>query len=436
MMRLFLFCSLLSLSVMADTTSRLPDPLNLQQAMDMANDQQHYQLLEARAEMANAVSELAQAESVMEFSAQLELEAAYIEPSRIAIDQSRNDGQASLRLIKPLYDFAGSDEKVLAANIEYAALQDFMQYVIAQRKLDIARQFFEVILADLKYAWDNEAMAIAFVRFDADKDRYALAQISDVQILEAENQYLDIFHQRSLSEMNQRHTRAVLAELLNRPTQLPSNLQMPDTEGLNASLPEYARVLDKVMQYNPLIKLTESQLEAAEQRVIAESQQLKPRLDAELEVSEYARLQGSSDEWRAQLSLVIPLYENASIKSNVARARADKLKKQAELLSIKSDIRKQTLQLWQTVELLSRRRDQLKTSQDFRELNLDRSRALYELEVATDLGNSMVAISEIQYKQAKNDFELALAWMQLRALVGDANINEASLKFGKQHETD
>ena len=426
-MRLFLFCSLLSLSVMADTSSRLPDPLNLQQAMDMANDQQHYQLLEARAEMANAVSQLAQAESVMDFSAQLELEAAYIEPSPIAIDQSRNDGQAALRLVKPLYDFAGSDEKVLAANIEHSALQDFMQYVIAQRKLDIARQFFEVILADLKYAWDNEAMAMAFVRFDADKDRYALAQISDVQMLEAENQYLDILHQRSLSEMNQRHTRAVLAELLNRPTQLPSNLKMPDTAHIKASSPEYPRVLEKVMQFNPLIKLTESQLEAAEQRVIAESQQLRPRLNAELEVYEYARLQGSSDEWRAQLNLTIPLYENASIKSNVARARADKLRKQAELLSIKSEIRKQALQLWQTVELLSRRREQLKTSQEFRELNLDRSRALYEMEVATDLGSSMVAISEIQYKQAKNDFELALAWMQLRVLAGETDINKTSL---------
>jgi len=429
-MRLVLFCCVLNLSVVfADPVVKLPDPLSLEQAMDMANDRQHYQILEAQADIANALSSLHQAEATMGFRAQLELEAAYIEPSSIALDQSRNDGVASLRLIKPIYDFAGSDEKILAANIEQAALQDYMQYIILQRKLDIARQFFEVILADLKYAWDNEAMAIAFVRFDADKDRYALTQISDVDMLESENNYLNILHERSLSEMSQRHSRAVLAEILNRPTQLPSNLLRPTAvvDVQKTKLPEYIELLEKVMQHNPLIKLTEKKVEAAHQRVLAESQQLRPRLDAELEVSEYARLQGSNDDWRAQLNLVIPLYENASIKSGIAKARADWLKQRAVLLNIKTQIRNQVLQLWQGINVLSKRAQQLQTSMAFRELNLDKSRALYEMEVKTDLGNSMVAISEIQYKQAKNEFELTLAWMQLRMLIGEAELNRASL---------
>lgn len=428
MMRLVFFCCLFNLSaVFADTLSKLPDPFSMQQAMEMANDMQHYQILEAQSAMASTLSQLELAESKMGFRAQLELEAAYIEPSRIALDQSQNDGSATLRLIKPLYDFAGSDEKVLAANIEYAALNDYMQYIILQRKLDISRQFLEVILTDLKYTWDNEAMAIAFVRFDADKDRYALSQISDVDMLESENRYMDILHQRSLSEMNQRHSRAVLAELLNRPTQLPSNLNRPEFDNSKLKLPEYSLLLDKVMLNNPMIKLSEKRLEAANQRMIAAGQQLHPRLDAEIQVSEYARLQGSNDEWRAQLSLVVPLYENASIKSDVAKARAGWLKQRAELLNIKMQIRKQLLQLWQSIDVLSKRREQLQTSLAFRELNLDKSRALYEMEVKTDLGNSMVAISEVQYKQAKNEFELALAWMQLRILAGETDINRASL---------
>lgn len=427
MMRLVLFCCLLNLSsVQAGTQLKLPDPLSLQQAMDMANDTQHYQVLEAEAEIADASSRRQQAEFSMGFRAQLEFEAAYIEPSSISIDQSNNDGRATLRLIKPLYDFAGSDEKIMAANIEQSALEEYMTYIILQRKIDIARQFLEVILADLKYAWDNEAMAIAFVRFDADKDRYALAQLSDVDMLESENRYLDVLHERSLSEIAQRHSRAVLAELLNRPSQLPSNLKRPVFEATRPQLPEYAVLLDKVMQNNPLIKLTERQLEAANQRVLAENQQLNPRLDAELEVSEYARELGSSDAWRAQLSLVIPLYENTGIKSNIAKARASWLKQRAALLNIKMQIRKQALQLWQTINVLTQRKKQLETSQSFRELNLDRSRALYEMEVKTDLGNSMVAISEIQYKQAKNNFELALAWMQLGILLGEKDINQVT----------
>lgn len=428
MKRLVLFFCLFNLSVaQADSAFKLPDPLSLQQAMQMANDMQHYQIIEAQADMEGALSRLEQAESAMGFRAQLELEAAYIEPSRIALDQSKNDGRVSLRLIKPIYDFAGSDEKVLAASIEQAALQQHMQYIILQRKIDIAKQFFEVILADLKYAWDNEAMAIAFVQFDAAKDRYALAQLSDVDMLESENDYMTILHERSLSEMSQRHSRAVLAELLNTPSQLPSDLNRPVLKDLVSGLPEYSVLLDTIMQKNPLIKLNEKQLEAANQRVVAESQQLNPRLDAELEVSEYARLQGSSDEWRAQINLVIPLYENASIKSAIAKARADWLKQRAVLLNIKIQTRQQVLSLWQSINVLSKRREQLKTSQEFWELNLDKSRALYEMEVKTDLGNSMVAISELQYKQAKNEFELALAWMQLRLLAGKTDLHQAPL---------
>ncbi|RDH81290.1 MAG: hypothetical protein DIZ80_14395 [endosymbiont of Galathealinum brachiosum] len=400
----------------------LPDPLVLKQAMDMADDAQHYQIIEAQASIVEARSELERAEASLGFRAQLELEAALIDPSPIALDQSSNDSHVSLRVIKPLYHFGSSTENILAAQTEQQALQSHLPFIIGQRKVDIARQFFEVILSDLKYAWDNESMAVAFISYEAAQDRHALSQISDVDLLESENNYIDILHQRQLSEMNQRHSRAILADLLNRPDELPSNLKMPDLDTSQKLLPEYSVLLEKVLQANPQIKLVEKQLEAASQRISAAGNQFGPRLDAEIEVSEYARIKGSNDEWRAQLSLVIPLYENSSIKKDVSRARADWMKLRAKLLSIKINLRKRVLALWQSINVLSQRKKQLQTSQEFRELRLDKSRALYEMEVATNLGNSMVAISEIQYKQAKNNFELALAKMQLRLLSGDVDL--------------
>ena len=53
---------------------------------------------------------------------------------------------------------------------------------------------------------------------------------------------------------------------------------------------------------------------------------------------------------------------------------------------------------------------------EYHELELDRHRALYEMEVATNFGNAMVAISDTRYKQVKTDFELALAWMNLEIM--------------------
>lgn len=399
----------------------LPDPLNLQQALAFASDQSHYDMMRMQSEISHSEYQLRQAQANMGFSAQLELEAAYVEPSSLAFDPSHNDSSLSLVLNKPLLNIS-VQENIQAAKLEYQALQDNMQYQTALRKLEIARQFFEVLLADLKFSWDNEAMAIAFVRFDALKDRYALLQISDVEFLESENNYLEVLHQRSLSEINQRHSRALLAESLNRPQQLPSNLQTPVLDFSHMELPDYPELLQTILMSSPDIQRAEKNMEAAQQRISAETKQFYPRLEAELEVAEYERQGASNDDWRAQLNLILPLYKTQQMKSASAQARANWLKQRSSLEKLKSQLRQQVLVLWQKVNLLKQRHQQLRTTQDLRELSLDKSRALYEMEVKTNLGDAMVAVSENKYRQAQNDFELMLALMQLRILSGEADI--------------
>jgi outer membrane protein TolC len=432
MMRKFAFSAVagvLQLSMaMSSAAQSLPDPLTLEHAMQFADDAEAYVLIEAQSGIELSRSELQRAESALGFRAQLELEAAYIEPSEITYDQSSNDSSATLRLSKPIYDFGGSQKKIEAASLEQQALQANLPYVIAQRKLSIARDFFEVILADLKYVWDNEALAIAYVSYDSVQDRHALNQVSDLELMASETAYLETLHARNISEAQQRQSRAILAETLNRPSQLPTNLQRPSLSFVNQPLPEYTEVMQKVEQSNPYIKLAETRLLAAQQRVDAEDKQMRPLLSAEVAVSEYAR-EKTSDDLRATLNLVVPLYESRSIKSAVARARSAWMKQRAETLNIKIQVRQQALQLWQRINVLQKRYQQLLSTQAFRELSLDKSRALYEMEVKTDLGDSMVAISETQYKRAKNEFELVLAWMQLQLLMG-----ETDLVFGDHNE--
>jgi outer membrane protein TolC len=432
MMRKFAFFAVagvvqLSMAVSA-AAQPLPDPLTLEHAMQFADDAEAYVLIEAQSGIELSRSELQRAESVLGFRAQLELEAAYIEPSEITYDQSSNDSSATLRLSKPIYDFGGSQKKIEAASLEQQALQANLPYVVAQRKLSIARDFFEVILADLKYVWDNEALAIAYVSYDSVQDRHALNQVSDLELMASETAYLETLHARNISEAQQRQSRAILAETLNRPSQLPTNLRHPSLSFVNQPLPDYAEVMQKVEQSNPYIKLAETRLLAAQQRLAAENKQMRPLLSAEVAVSEYAR-EKTSDDLRATLNLVVPLYESRSIKSAVARARSAWMKQRAETLSTKIQVRQQTLQLWQRINVLQKRYQQLLSTQAFRELSLDKSRALYEMEVKTDLGDSMVAISETRYKRAKNEFELVLAWMQLQLLMG-----ETDLVFGDHNE--
>ena len=56
---------------------------------------------------------------------------------------------------------------------------------------------------------------------------------------------------------------------------------------------------------------------------------------------------------------------------------------------------------------------------DYRELYMDRSRALYELEVKTDLGDAMIQISASHLRSARQQFELSLLLAQINFLAGE-----------------
>ena len=60
----------------------------------------------------------------------------------------------------------------------------------------------------------------------------------------------------------------------------------------------------------------------------------------------------------------------------------------------------------------------LKVRGDYRELYLDRSRALYELEVKTDLGDAMTEISALRLDTAFAEFEWMTTQAELAAMAG------------------
>ncbi len=75
--------------------------------------------------------------------------------------------------------------------------------------------------------------------------------------------------------------------------------------------------------------------------------------------------------------------------------------------------------MWLKISDLKRQFDDPDLTIDYRDLYLDRSRALYELEVTSDLGDAMVKLSDAQLFKAQTVFELAINRAKLDALVGN-----------------
>ena len=103
------------------------------------------------------------------------------------------------------------------------------------RRTKILRCYLGVLLADLNYALQNEATAIAYVRMDRARQRYALGQVSDITLAERTSHYQSTRRERFTAEAAQRASRSRLALALNRPGELASALIAPRLPGNQAT---------------------------------------------------------------------------------------------------------------------------------------------------------------------------------------------------------
>lgn len=280
------------------------------------------------------------------------------------------------------------------------------------------RRYFDVVLADLEYARDNEAMAAAYVSFDKVQQRNELGQVSDVALLEAESRYQTALQRRTLSQARQRATRSQLAMVLNRPGELSANLEPPVLAALERQAGELDPLVAAALDSNPELQALRAELQAAEERVRAARLKYRGELRGEVEVAAYVRDFARDDPISGGLVLDIPLVTGGEMDAELARERAKVRDKRARITGKELEIRQAVLDLWLELASLQVRRRELGTLAQFRDLTLDRSRALYELEVTSDLGDSMVGTSEQRLRETETNFQIALAWARLDALTG------------------
>lgn len=410
-----LLCLWLPLPALA---ADLPEPLTLDAALSQAQNREQGDWLQALARTEGALADKQSVDADSAITANINLSASLLEPAPLSPDQSGQDYTGILTIQKKLYDFGLSDKAQTSAEIEHQAYEKYQDYVLQQRRLAIAKQYFDVILSDLRYAWDNEAMAVAYVQFNNAKDKHELQQMSDVDLLDLEDEYEKVRYRRYQAEMQQRQARMKLAEAMQRPGELSSQLKRPAIKPAQLQLPDYDTLVQQAMAHNGLIQRLQAQVQAADLRLEAARQSFRPRLDAEVKAGAYSRDLSSNDRWRAGISLTIPLLESESVMADSSRQRSRWLELRGMLEQSKSLVRQRVLELWQTVSLQQTRIKQLKTTLAAKELALDRNRALYEMEFKTDLGDAMVAISEVRYQQGQAEFRYLLAWMELELLTG------------------
>jgi outer membrane protein TolC len=393
----------------------LPTPLTLEQALAFS-DANHPELLLADANLASAVSRQLETESSNDVDAYIEIAPYTSYPTTSS--EFTNDSYLRFSVSKTLYDFGYSDSMQESADESVLSQELIAADARNKNHLKIMRLYFDVLLADLHYATVDEEMTTLYVRYDKLKDQQSLGMVSDVEVGEAEIVYRDVADRRKQSEIEQRVSRQRLAIALNRPDDLPSELIRPELSEYKRSIPEVDTLLAEALNNNLTLLSLEHAVLADRAALKATEKQFGPTLAAGVQLNEYERNLSGRNNASIGLNLRIPLTNSSRTHAESARATAALSKSQANYELAKYSIRQKLSEIIGRLEMLQYKRTTAELRLDSRALSLEKSRARYELEIKTTLGDSMAKYTEAEWLAAKNDFDIALAWAQIETLTG------------------
>lgn len=396
----------------------LPDPLTLEYALKLV-DESHPSVVIARSSLSQAQAGKKFVEAGSGVQADIQGRVRWVEPSPLDPTQQHDDHHLGLFVTKRLYDFGRTRAKEDAADALVKSRELALADSLQKRRIDIIRAYFDVVLADLEYIRDNEDMATAYVSYDRIRDRNRLGQVSDVVLLEAQTRYQQSRTRRYASDVKRRVKRSLLAALLNHPGMLPSNLANPRLHFVKQKMPEVVEDLQKqALQNNPVLQQLQEEVRVAMLRVEEARAEKRPVINGELEASAYTRDLGSRDRYRAGLSFRVPLSTGGATQARIATRLAELDQARAKLRQAELSIQQSILELWTQIYTLQARVDETRVLSEYRDLYLDRSRGLYELDVKTDLGDAMVKFSDARLQSARARYGLELAWIQMNVLMG------------------
>jgi outer membrane protein TolC len=216
-----------------------------------------------------------------------------------------------------------------------------------------------------------------------------------------------------------RSARQKLAHALNRPDRLPTELVEPALQDNARRVPDFDTLLPWVLERNPRVQTLQARLAAAEARLAAIRAERNPVLDAQVIGAGFSREASTRDDLNVGLVFSIPLYQGGRVDARIARELADRDRSAAELEKLRLDLSEALLATLQEIEWL---RDSARPAADtqvqYRDWAVERARAEYELELKTNLGNSMAETQVAKLRRRQVEYRLALALARLDALSG------------------
>lgn len=399
--------------------NRLPEPLTFEAALATASNPDHHEIRLIDQKIIEVMALSGVEASDLGVSVNIKGRLRKVGPSDIADKNEDNDSAASLLLSKPIYDFGVTRARMDTLELQHRILLVEKQQLVDQRRLLIMEKYFDVLNADNEFLSENENLAIGFIRYDRARENLELGSSSEIDVARLHADYERMRQLVSQAQNRQRLTRMILAEAMGYPQQLPNFLESPEIDIDKPVSADIETMIEAALTSSNESKLLNGRSRVAQSAIQQADTINSPRLDFELEFSSYERESSTRDDWRASVYFDVPLYSPAR-SSGLELAQAQYQKALSEISRYESDIRLRVLQYWQSIEQYRLMAQGAEVEQQYRDMYLDRSRAEYELEFRSDLGDAMVQFSRARTERIKALYAFELAYNRLKLLVGES----------------
>jgi len=344
---------------------------------------------------------------------------------RVAPDapDSLDDSTASLRVVQPLYDFGRKKaaSEVTLAELDAASLEH--ERNVRMAALETLDKFFAVLLADLNYSVRDEKMTLSFLRFNRMVEENSIYEThAEVDLLEKESIYRDLFYQREEARIDRITTRRALALAMGMGSHVeytPRDLASPDVSVFNdRQVPEFEELLEAVLKDSVELKLARLNMKRQESELERIDKNFMPKLDAFIEGTEWRQETGSRNAAMIGLRLQVPLFADEQKRRDRKIGQIDIDRSRLKMNELEYQLRQRVFEIWKTLRVLQTRLAAARIKSDYRDQYMDRSRTLYELEEVSDLGDAQAEQVRALLELRQVEFQIVLTWAQINVMTG------------------
>jgi|GEM_PF-375372 len=392
----------------------LPNPLTLEHVLKLANENnfaEKQQLLDIDSKK----QQLTDWKNQYDTTARVDLQLA----KRSDFNRAINNSHAFIYLEKTLYDQSieiGKSAQISSIDDARLSLQQLQQ----NKSIQLARSFFDIVLADLSYETALQRLALSAIREGRIRDDYEIQSASEVALLEKQVDTQISQIQRIKAESKQIQTRAKLAQLLNiRYEDRPDEVVKPNYSAVfKKDLAEFSFYQEK-LKNNLKLKQLEQSLQAIKREISQQKSNLGIVINSSARLGEQGYLREKNGQWRAGLQLSMPFGTDANKDSKISQLLIQSKKKQLDIDTLQQQLLGQALEYYLELGALRQIHKALVIELDYRDLHLEKARANYEMEIKSDIGDAMTNYTDSERKLAENEFNYMITLKKLHHLIGE-----------------